>query len=122
MFEVEHLRYATLATVSRCGMIWFSEDIVEPNMVYRNYLETLSTVALDADDDDSPVRRLDSAAEGGSSPYMEIQRTIVSILEPFFREDGLINAAIEHAQSIEHIMDFTTTRALSTLFSLINKT
>jgi dynein heavy chain 1 len=122
MFEVEHLRYATLATVSRCGMIWFSEDIVEANMVYRNYLETLSTVALDADDDDSPVRRLDMATEGGSSPYMETQRTIVSILEPFFREDGLINAAIEHAQSIEHIMDFTTTRALSTLFSLINKT
>jgi len=26
--EVEHLRYATLATVSRCGMIWFSEDVV----------------------------------------------------------------------------------------------
>ena len=28
MFKVEHLRYATLATVSRCGMIWFSEDVM----------------------------------------------------------------------------------------------
>ncbi|PWW79978.1 hypothetical protein C7212DRAFT_355935 [Tuber magnatum] len=26
MFEVETLKYATLATVSRCGMVWFSED------------------------------------------------------------------------------------------------
>ncbi len=34
MFEVEHLKYATLATVSRCGMIWFSGDVVEPSMVY----------------------------------------------------------------------------------------
>jgi hypothetical protein len=34
MFEVEHLHYATLATVSRCGMIWFGEDVIEPSMVY----------------------------------------------------------------------------------------
>ncbi|MBN3298743.1 DYHC1 protein, partial [Amia calva] len=27
MFEVQDLKYATLATVSRCGMVWFSEDI-----------------------------------------------------------------------------------------------
>ena len=52
MFEVEHLKYATLATVSRCGMIWFSEDVVEPSMVYRNYLDTLSNVPLDAEDED----------------------------------------------------------------------
>jgi hypothetical protein len=38
MFEVEHLHYATLATFSRCGMIWFSEVVIEPSMVYRHYL------------------------------------------------------------------------------------
>ena len=52
MFEVEHLRYATLATVSRCGMIWFSDDVVEPSMVYKHYLDTLSNIPLDAEDDD----------------------------------------------------------------------
>jgi hypothetical protein len=62
MFEVEHLRYATLAAVSRCGMIWFGEDVTEPSMVYRHYLNTLSTVLLDADDEDTvdiPGRRTD---------------------------------------------------------------
>ncbi len=29
MFEVEDLKYATLATVSRCGMVWFSEEVVQ---------------------------------------------------------------------------------------------
>jgi dynein heavy chain 1 len=28
MFEVETLKYATLATVSRCGMVWFSDETV----------------------------------------------------------------------------------------------
>jgi len=38
MFETESLKYATLATVSRCGMVWFSEDVVSTEMIYHNYL------------------------------------------------------------------------------------
>jgi dynein heavy chain 1 len=38
MFEVETLKYATLATVSRCGMVWFSEDTVAPTMIFHHYL------------------------------------------------------------------------------------
>lgn len=41
MFEVETLKYATLATVSRCGMIWFSDEVVNDNMMFYNYLNRL---------------------------------------------------------------------------------
>ena len=41
MFEVETLKYATLATVSRCGMVWFSEEVLTPRMIYSHYLERL---------------------------------------------------------------------------------
>ena len=41
MFEVETLKYATLATVSRCGMVWFSDDTVQLDMVYEHYLARL---------------------------------------------------------------------------------
>jgi dynein heavy chain 1 len=41
MFEVETLKYATLATVSRCGMVWFSDDTVSVDMVYAHYLARL---------------------------------------------------------------------------------
>lgn len=125
MFEVEHLKYATLATVSRCGMIWFSEDVVEPSMVFRHYLETLSTVALDAEDDealDIPGRRTEAAGDSPTSPHLVTQKEIALILEPFFEDGELIMSALQYAETIEHIMDFTTTRALNTLFSLINKT
>ena len=39
--EVNHLHYATLAAFIHCGMIWFShfsDDTVEPTMVYRHYM------------------------------------------------------------------------------------
>lgn len=41
MFEVETLKYATLATVSRCGMIWFSEEVIRPKMIFNHYLQRL---------------------------------------------------------------------------------
>lgn len=124
MFEVEHLRYATLATVSRCGMIWFSDDVVEPSMVYQQYLHTLASVPLDGDDEDSadiPGRRVDAGADS-SSPHLATQKQVANILQPYFAEGELVSSALEFAANIEHIMDFTTTRALTTLFSLLNKT
>ncbi len=38
MFEVESLKYATLATVSRCGMVWFSEDVLRMEEIFFHYL------------------------------------------------------------------------------------
>ena len=38
MFEVETLKYATLATVSRCGMVYYSEDVIALNMLFHNFL------------------------------------------------------------------------------------
>ena len=124
MFEVEHLRYATLATVSRCGMIWFSEDIVEPAMIYRQYLESLAAVPLDADDDETPGftgRRAEDGTDA-SSINLGTQKQIAAVLEPYFSDGELVSSALEYASGMEHIMDFTTTRALNTLFSLLNKT
>ena len=48
MFEVETLKYATLATVSRCGMVWFSDDTVSIEMIYHNYLMRLKKDYFDA--------------------------------------------------------------------------
>lgn len=47
MFEVQDLKYATLATVSRCGMVWFSEDVVTTEMCFEYFLRRLRHVPLD---------------------------------------------------------------------------
>ena len=97
MFEVEHLKYATLATVSRCGMIWFSEDVVEPYMVYRHYLDTLSSVPLDADDEDAvdlPGRRAGLSSDSGTSTNLVTQKLVAQILELYFTDGELVSAAL----------------------------
>ena len=45
MFEVTDLKYAT---VSRCGMVWFSKDVLSAEMIFNNYLVKLKQILLRA--------------------------------------------------------------------------
>ena len=58
MFEVEDLRYATLATVSRCGMVWFSEDVLSMDIIFDHFLNRLRNTSIDADGDEDRMSRL----------------------------------------------------------------
>ncbi|KAF7869712.1 hypothetical protein EAF04_004496 [Stromatinia cepivora] len=115
MFEVETLKYATLATVSRCGMVWFSEDTVTPNMMVSNYLEKLRSDAFEDLDEDA-VATGQSAAQA-----LEIQSHVADLLQTFLTTEDFIVNALERAEGFNHIMDYTISRVLNTLFSLLNK-
>lgn len=115
MFEVETLKYATLATVSRCGMVWFSDDTVSPEMMITNYIESLkSKVFEDLDDDSVPAGQ-------ASAKTQAAQDMVSDFLKQFMQDDDLIYKALEEARGYTHIMEYTTIRALNTLFSLLNK-
>ncbi|KAJ5337919.1 hypothetical protein N7452_004647 [Penicillium brevicompactum] len=115
MFEVESLKYATLATVSRCGMVWFNADTVTPTMMISNYVESLRTkVFEDLDEDTVP-------AGTGVVRAQDAQDTVATILKQFLEVDDLVLKALDEAKKYNHIMEFTDIRALNTLFSLLNK-
>ncbi|SAL98745.1 hypothetical protein [Absidia glauca] len=129
MFEVETLKYATLATVSRCGMVWFSEDVITLPMVFTNYLETLRHVPMDEVDEEGigaasgTLRLGDNDDPTSVSPNLATQRAIAAIMAPDLSdESGLVAKSLAYAATLEHIMDFTRMRVLSTFFSLLNKT
>eukprot|EP00899_Mesostigma_viride_P003254 jgi/Mesvir1/1292/Mv03759-RA.1 len=63
MFEVHDLRHATLATVSRCGMVWFSPELVTPRMVLAYFCRTLRGRPLS-------VSTTSSAAGGAAGTLM----------------------------------------------------
>jgi dynein heavy chain 1 len=62
MFEVQDLRYATLATVSRCGMVWFSEDVLSVDHIFENFLLRLRNVPVEEGEEEVTAR-----ARGGPS-------------------------------------------------------
>lgn len=122
MFEVQDLKFATLATVSRCGMVWFSEDVLSTEMIFDNYLSRLRSIPLeDGDEDFVGVVKPAKDQEEEVSPSLQVQRDIALLLQPFFSADGIVVRTLEYAMDQEHIMDFTRLRALSSLFSMLNQ-
>ncbi|EDW30258.1 GL17926 [Drosophila persimilis] len=122
MFEVQDLKFATLATVSRCGMVWFSEDVLSTEMIFENYLSRLRSIPLeDGDEDFVGVMKPTKDKEEEVSPSLQVQRDIALLLQPFFSADGIVVRTLEYAMDQEHIMDFTRLRALSSLFSMLNQ-
>eukprot|EP00112_Aurelia_sp_Birch-Aquarium-sp1_P013631 Seg2899.3 transcript_id=Seg2899.3/GoldUCD/mRNA.D3Y31 product="Dynein heavy chain cytoplasmic" protein_id=Seg2899.3/GoldUCD/D3Y31 len=128
MFEVQDLKYATLATVSRCGMVWFSEEVVTPEMVIENYLNTLRSNPLEESEED--MRHHFTRSQGGVtvdaedkalSPVMQVQRDVADILAPHLTSDGLVLKSMQYAAGLEHVMDFTKMRALNSLFAMLNQ-
>lgn len=72
MFEVQDLKYATLATVSRCGMVWFSEEVLSMDIIFDNYLTRLRSIPLDEGEEEmNRVRRIESK-EDALSPALQV--------------------------------------------------
>jgi dynein heavy chain 1 len=123
MFEVDTLKYATLATVSRCGMVWFSEDVISLDMLFDNYIADLSAIPRD-EEEEAARASVTKPGDGASadSDTLKTQRIIADILKGLFVKNSMVEKVLEFASGLEHIMDFTRMRVISTLFSLLNKT
>lgn len=115
MFEVETLKYATLATVSRCGMVWFNDDTVTPDLLIENALAFLRTKNFEDLDDDS------GRAGQVSTSTTDTQQALVEMLGDLLRRDDFVIRSLESAQAYSHIMEFTVIRALGSLFGLLSK-
>ncbi|KAG2383610.1 hypothetical protein C9374_004281 [Naegleria lovaniensis] len=102
IFETHDLKYATMATVSRCGMVFFNDDILTEQMIIYNYLQTLAS---------------DKSKSEPSQPRT-IQQKVASIISPFCED--IISKCITFSKQLEHVMEYSTVRSLTSLFSFIN--
>ena len=127
IFEVENLNHATLATVSRCGMCFFSGQVVSTPMIMLHLLRLLKSETL----------QLVNVAPSVYQRWKHTQVRCVELLEPLF---GLETAAAPTAlpsslesvascfilnalhwveEQCEHIMEFSRTQGLVALFSML---
>lgn len=116
MFEVETLKYATLATVSRCGMVWFSDDTVTTDLMIANQLAELRSTSFEDLDEDSGA-----SATTNSAAALAIQDQVADLLQEQLGRNSFCKQVLDEAKRMAHIMDFTEIRALTTLFSLLRK-
>lgn len=74
MFEVQDLRFATLATVSRCGMVWFSEDVLTNQMIFDNFLIKLRGRPMEETEEDVRSRsQQDETGQELVSPTLSVR-------------------------------------------------
>lgn len=114
MFEVETLKYATLATVSRCGMVWFSDDTVDIDVMLSRYLAQLRTANFEDLEEDTGTATSTEAR-------LAVQGHMAEILNQRLTENNFVKKSMEHCMNMRHIMEFTSIRAIGTLFSLLRK-
>lgn len=115
ILEVDSLEQATPATVSRCGMIWFSADTVSIHMCLRHLLgEVRSKNLIGAETGDL------SAIPSAQVSFLDAIQSMVVSDNP--KASSLVQDALDFALSSEgHIMDITREGLLNSLSSLIVK-
>ncbi|KAK9472278.1 dynein heavy chain, N-terminal region 1-domain-containing protein [Dipodascopsis tothii] len=109
LFEVETLAYATPATVSRCGMVWFGRT-VSAEMAVRRHLARLRARAFDDDDDGPAPEPRDTAV-----PAAVADQVGAALLD-----DGLLATVLGHVRGADHVMPFSDTRAVASLCALVD--
>jgi len=109
-------------------MIWFSEEILATQMIYKNYLTSIRWNPFDEQEKEAlrvalsnlPPEKIE---EGGYvvPPGLQVQRDAAEVMARFFDEGDLVDKCLAYVGTQEHIMDFTRLRAMTGVFSLMNK-
>ena len=115
MMETDSLRHATLATVSRAGMVWFAADTLSLDMVLRQQL-----VALRKDD---TIQSLASTyGTGGSDLHKRTQEKFVdAVVDMYTPSPGIVGLALDYVMTQSHVMEITTCGVLSTLYKMMKR-
>ncbi|KAI6221986.1 Dynein heavy chain, cytoplasmic [Aphelenchoides besseyi] len=122
IFEVSDLKYATLATVSRCGMVWFSEEVVTTDMLCENYLAQLRNQPCGSAIAAIPsLMATSTTSEIPESSGLHVQEVCANALTDHFSVEGLVPRSLEYAMTnVDHIMEVSRQRLLLAFFSMMN--
>lgn len=109
ILEVDSLKHATPATVSRCGMVWFSDENITTDMALEHLLGLLET--KDVVGDRAPEQVV---------PPAQVQ--FLSCIKPMFhseRTSSLVVDALDYALKVKHVMEPSRNRLINTLKALL---
>jgi dynein heavy chain 1, cytosolic len=111
ILEVDSLAHATPATVSRCGMVWFSDDTITAEMSLEHLFNGLAKADLLGDrtpDQEVPVAQ------------MQFLNTVKSLIISE-RTSSLVIDALEFAMKEKHVMEPSRDRLFQSFRALLTQ-
>lgn len=110
ILEVDSLAHATPATVSRCGMVWFSDGDITAEMTLNSLMGRLEAEDLVGD------RTADGEPPAAQTLFLDAVRPMIVSEE---RTSSLVIDALEFALKEPHVMLPSRDRLLETFSSLL---
>ena len=110
LMEVDSLKYATMATISRCGMIWFSENLLSMDTLITHHMNILRK---------SSYMRFDSSKTDLLPIHIETKTSCVDTLVPLLSDTSIVRAALLWTLKQNHVMVTYASRLLTTLNALL---
>ena len=108
IIEVDNLEQATAATVSRCGMVWFSQDTLSSDMSLEHLFNSLLNEDITGD------------GQGIPPAQISFMNSIKEIMLPAEQnQNSLVFDALEFSMLQEHIMKPTRERLLVSFKALL---
>lgn len=102
VFEVDSLKHCTLATVSRCGMVWFDRSMIHAESVWKLKLAVLQKNQL------SSIESMEDILQRERS--MQLIESVAKLTSGIFAAIPFADMT-SHAAAYKHIMDFDELRA-----------
>lgn len=116
ILEVDSLEHTTPATVSRCGMVWFSSDTITTAMALQQFLGELAVEDFMNENNISGV--------GMNQDVPAAQTHFVNTIKPLIlseneRTSSLVVDALDFALKEKHVMEPSQERLLHTLRAIL---
>lgn len=115
ILEVDSLEHTTPATVSRCGMVWFSSGTITTEMALQHFLSTLAAEELLGDN--SLGRAADQEVPAAQTLFLNTIKPLV--VSENDRTSSLVVDALEFALKEKHVMEPSRERLLHTLKAVL---
>eukprot|EP00767_Chilomastix_cuspidata_P001620 gnl/Chilomastix_cuspidata/1746.p1 GENE.gnl/Chilomastix_cuspidata/1746~~gnl/Chilomastix_cuspidata/1746.p1 ORF type:complete len:4985 (-),score=1600.97 gnl/Chilomastix_cuspidata/1746:1376-14452(-) len=140
IFEVLDLKHATLATVSRCGMVWFSHDTLPTDISLRGVMEKLKVIPVSDKDKwnsliEKPWAKFGKGVLQGmefdqvslKEPLMKLQQLASDVWNILFCARGnlptsyceMLSTILESICNKYDVMEFTFARVATTIRTLL---
>lgn len=111
IFEADSLKAATPAIISRCGMVWVEESLIERTELLQKLVHDFKV---------SRIQRYESAEdllqlEQAKLFYEAVTKTVLAVLT-----DSFLMELEAKSSQMHHIMQFMASRSLSAVFSFLH--